>query len=324
MGRRVTKNGQRFVYDGYLQIANFEHQTSNIKLQTFIWDPTEPIATRPLVWNSSTFQPFNFSTSYYTHDGNKNVSEVVASGGDVSAHYEYAPFGAVIAQRGAFAADNPWRFSSEFADDDTATVYYNYRHYESSLGRWQARDPTKNDEISDLNLYVYCANSGILNTDELGLKIHFDESSTPQDITKKHKNRGYTIHNPISLQLKCSFWGRLTVNGIATRKIFLKPENDPIWAKRYKRYDVWGSPRTNAEERNCTLKHEMDHYQSYNDLFSFLHTIDALDGTNQGFLCCKKKKEELEIKYRYLYSQAVMKSASYDSAGKNQGGVYPK
>ena len=49
-----------------------------------------------------------------------------------------------------------------------------------------------------------------------------------------------------------------------------------------------------------------------------------LDGTNQGFLCCKKKKEELEIKYRYLYSQAVMKSASYDSAGKNHGGVYPK
>ena len=31
MGRRVTKNGQRFVYDGYLQIANIEHQTSNTK-----------------------------------------------------------------------------------------------------------------------------------------------------------------------------------------------------------------------------------------------------------------------------------------------------
>ena len=32
MGRRVTKNNQRFVYDGYLQIANFELQTSNNKL----------------------------------------------------------------------------------------------------------------------------------------------------------------------------------------------------------------------------------------------------------------------------------------------------
>lgn len=31
MGRRVEKNDQRFVYNGYLQIANFEHQTSNTK-----------------------------------------------------------------------------------------------------------------------------------------------------------------------------------------------------------------------------------------------------------------------------------------------------
>ena len=31
MGRRVMKNDLRFVYDGYLQIANFEHQTSNCK-----------------------------------------------------------------------------------------------------------------------------------------------------------------------------------------------------------------------------------------------------------------------------------------------------
>ena len=78
--------------------------------------------------------------SFYTHDGNKNVSEVVAENGDMSAHYEYAPFGAVIAQRGASAAANPWRFSSEYAEDDTATVYYNYRHYEPETGRWMSRD----------------------------------------------------------------------------------------------------------------------------------------------------------------------------------------
>ena len=50
MGRRVTKNNQRFVYDGYLQIANFELKIPNSKLQTFIWDPTEPVATRPLAF----------------------------------------------------------------------------------------------------------------------------------------------------------------------------------------------------------------------------------------------------------------------------------
>ena len=30
MGRRVMKNDQRFVFDGYLQIANFELQTLNV------------------------------------------------------------------------------------------------------------------------------------------------------------------------------------------------------------------------------------------------------------------------------------------------------
>ena len=70
IGRRVTKNDQRFVYNGYLQIYNFysQHQPST---SSFIWDPNEPVAMRPLVWNATTLnsQP---STRYYTHDGNKN------------------------------------------------------------------------------------------------------------------------------------------------------------------------------------------------------------------------------------------------------------
>ena len=165
MGRRVTKNAQRFVYDGHLQIANFEHSTSNIKHQTFIWDPTEPIATRPLVWNSSTFQPFNFSTSYYTHDGNKNVSEVVTGEDDVSARYMYAPFGATVIQFGTSAAINPWRFSSEYAERDTATVYYNYRCYDPVIGRWLSRDPTM--ERASACLYAF-NNNFVMAFDYLG------------------------------------------------------------------------------------------------------------------------------------------------------------
>ena len=139
MGRRVTKNAQRFVYNGYLQIANFEFSSTNSQLTThnsqlFIWDPTEPVATRPLVWNRGT------STAYYTLDGNKNVSEVVATGGVICAHYEYAPFGAALVMHGVEAQSNPWRFSSEYAEDDVGLVYYNYRHYEPLIGRWISRD----------------------------------------------------------------------------------------------------------------------------------------------------------------------------------------
>ena len=38
---------------------------------------SEPVATRPLVWNFSTFQPFNL-TSYYTHDMRPRLRRRVA------------------------------------------------------------------------------------------------------------------------------------------------------------------------------------------------------------------------------------------------------
>ena len=80
--------------------------------QFFVWDCTETVATRPIAWLCG-----NTSTCY-VHDGNKNVSEVVAVDGSLAAHYNYAPFGAVTAQCGASAATNPWRFSSEYAEDE--------------------------------------------------------------------------------------------------------------------------------------------------------------------------------------------------------------
>jgi RHS repeat-associated protein len=195
MGRRVTKNNQRFVYDGYLQIANFELSTLNLELQTFVWDPTEPVATRPLVWNFSTFQPFNLSTSYYTHDGNKNISEVVAVNSDVEAHYECAPFGYMVVQCGGVVDENPWRFSSGFSDDKLGMVYYNYRFYDFMCGKWVRRDPivdimAVSEDVYELlrrsvgldgdwqgesalqNLFVFCRNSPIGDTDIIGLIEH--------------------------------------------------------------------------------------------------------------------------------------------------------
>jgi RHS repeat-associated protein len=87
----------------------------------------------------------------------------VAENGDVAAHYEYAPFGAIVAQRGTTASDNPWRFSNEYADDDTGTVYYNYRHYEPVTGRWLRRDILH--PIACLNPY------GFKHFDFLGLRM---------------------------------------------------------------------------------------------------------------------------------------------------------
>jgi len=156
----VTKNNQRFIYNGYLQIANFHSTTTTSDYNYFVWDCTENVATRPLVWQRGN------SVAYYTHDGNKNVSEVIDSNTDVAAHYEYAPFCALTVSRGAFAEANPFRFSSEYAEDDTATVYYNYRHYEPVMGRWMQRDPV--NEGGGALLYAFCVNSPITRGDALG------------------------------------------------------------------------------------------------------------------------------------------------------------
>ena len=152
MGRRATKSTQRFVYDGYLQVAD---NCGNV----YVWDPTDPVATKPLASLCGN------CVVCYTHDGNKNISEGLAVNVYVAAHYEYAPFGTVPDQSGESALANPWRFSSEYADDDLAMVYYNYRNYEPSGGRWVERDVVD----SVVYLYVVCGNDIIARTDSLGL-----------------------------------------------------------------------------------------------------------------------------------------------------------
>jgi RHS repeat-associated protein len=149
MGRRVRKNDETFVYDGYLNIS-----------QT-IWDPTELIATRPLVWRGPG------GNTFYFHDGNKNVADFVPASSESSArHYDYAPFGVSLLD--AAVAESPWCFSSEFLDPDLSLSYYNYRYYLAGLGRWCRREPFRDLEIVP---YVFCLNRPSEDADQLGLWI---------------------------------------------------------------------------------------------------------------------------------------------------------
>ena len=144
---------------------------NNSQINLFVWDPTEPVATRPLFTTGSGNRKF-----FYTCDGNKNVSEFVhfETRNGIAAHYDYAPFGAVTRAISAsaitdntFTTDNPFRFSSEYHDDTLGLVYYNYRHYNPIDGRWCGRDPIE----SCLNLQLYCNNFAIVKYDVLGLKV---------------------------------------------------------------------------------------------------------------------------------------------------------
>jgi RHS repeat-associated protein len=51
------------------------------------------------------------------------------------------PFGEVIRATGPMAKANPFRFSTKYQDDETDLLYYGYRYYNTTAGRWISRDP---------------------------------------------------------------------------------------------------------------------------------------------------------------------------------------
>ena len=168
MGRRaykkVTSNGtvtlhQRYIYRGYLQIAALDLTHSNHPSLWFItWDPTQPIATRPL--------SIRINGTWFTYgwDLTKNICELYSTGGSIATSYTYTPFGEVTSSGNI---GQPIQWSSEYHDTELDLVYYNYRYYHKVEGRWLGRDPI--NEFLVMNLYLFCNNQALKNNDLYGM-----------------------------------------------------------------------------------------------------------------------------------------------------------
>ena len=164
MGRRATRlvtvNGnvtlhQRYIYRGYLQIACIDLTRSHHPALWYIlWDPTQPVATRPLA--------IQLNGTWYTYgwDLTKNICELYGQHGYIRTAYTYTPYGQVTATGDT---EQPIQWSSEFNDTELGLIYYNYRHYNPVDGRWIGRDT-----LEDTNLLVFVANNPIDYMDILG------------------------------------------------------------------------------------------------------------------------------------------------------------
>jgi len=82
------------------------------------------------------------------------------------------PFGEVLRATGPMARANSFRFSTKYQDDETDLLYYGYRYYNASTGRWPSSDPlnelgqqtltTKRMQLNlreEKNLYLFVMNS---------------------------------------------------------------------------------------------------------------------------------------------------------------------
>jgi RHS repeat-associated protein len=171
MGRRISKKvytgstgnwtlstEQKFAYDGYLQIAEFDGSDSIQK--SYVW-----AGSSTMEWQKD---HVNNKYHYSLYDANKNIVGTVDVAGTLTSEYEYSPFGKIFAQSGTYADENKFRLSSECQDAETELVYYNFRYYNPELGRWLSRDPI--DEKGGIHLYGMVNNNPVNKWDELGLK----------------------------------------------------------------------------------------------------------------------------------------------------------
>ena len=161
--RKITVNGSvtnylRYIYRGYLQIAAI-NAVSGVFQWFILWDPTQPVATRPL--------GIRKDGTWYTYgwDLTKNICEVFSSGGTILTAYTYTPYGSVTATGNV---TQPIQWSSEYNDTELGLVYYNYRHYNPADGRWIGEDPICVD--GSYNLYAFVKGTTYL-TDFRGLFI---------------------------------------------------------------------------------------------------------------------------------------------------------
>jgi RHS repeat-associated protein len=105
---------------------------------------------------------------YPVHDANGNIHGLTdRATGEVTAAYEYSPFGQTLREIGTYAQANPFRFSSKYTDNETDLVNFGRRHYNPALGRFLGRDPI--EEKGGLHLYGFVGNNGINRWDYLGM-----------------------------------------------------------------------------------------------------------------------------------------------------------
>ena len=109
----------------------------------------------------------NNKVHFPAYDLNGNVMGLVnAANGNISAKYEYGPFGEVFCSVGDMAKVNPFGFSTKYTDNETDLLYYGYRYYSPALGRWLSRDPI--EEKGGLNLYAFVNNDPVNKWDLYG------------------------------------------------------------------------------------------------------------------------------------------------------------
>jgi RHS repeat-associated protein len=198
-GAFTQTNEVRYVYDGMLVIQ--ERNGNNLPVATYTRGQDLSgsrqgaggiggllARTDNGLWNGS---GTDGAHTYYSADGNGNVTCLLNSKQIVVGRYLYDPYGNTLSMSGPMATVNPYRFSSKEYMGNAGLYYYGYRFYEPSLQRWLNRDPIGEsgyttmiartggprlgilrafaEQLEGPNLYCFVVNNSLSSVDLFGL-----------------------------------------------------------------------------------------------------------------------------------------------------------
>ncbi len=144
----IAQSTNKFVYDGWNLMAVLN--ATNGLVQSFTWGTDASGSMQGAggvggLISMTVYQGTNAGTYFYCFDGNQNVNALVnATNGAIAAQYEFDAFGNPLRATVTLAFANPFTFSTKFCDWETGFLYYGYRYYDPSIGRWLNRDPLGN------------------------------------------------------------------------------------------------------------------------------------------------------------------------------------
>ena len=171
-GRMVAKTvndvARQYLWDGYNIVQALTHSQTHTLTNSFIWGLDLSGSLQGAGGVGGLLAEIQDGEPYLaSFDANGNVTEYISTNGVTEAHYEYSPFGEIVAQSGDIADSLTHRFSTKPWCGVTGLNEYLFRKYGSFLARWLSRDLIA--ERGGLNLYGYVGNAPLVRFDRLGL-----------------------------------------------------------------------------------------------------------------------------------------------------------
>ena len=168
-------NYSQFVYDGLGRCVQIAETGSTSGATQFVWCGNQRCEAR-MGTGGGTVAAQYFSLGeviggvsyYYTKDHLGNIRELTNSSGAVQTEYFYDPYGNVTQTQIASGTLVPsdFQYAGYYFHSRSGLNLTRTRAYMASIGRWINRDPI--EEAGGINLYEYCNNEPINDTDPSG------------------------------------------------------------------------------------------------------------------------------------------------------------